>query len=63
MECSYCNVEFDDLPVHHNGEVYCSGECAKADSSEGVLELHEVEAEELFGEMDLAPKDDFEDQF
>ena len=49
MECSYCNVEFDDLPVKLNGEFYCSRECAEADSSEGELELHEVEEKELFG--------------
>ena len=63
MECSYCNVEFDDLPVSLNGEVYCSRECAEADTSEGELELHEVDEKELFGVLDSAPPDDFDAEF
>ncbi len=33
MECLFCGMDVGDMPYYHNGEVYCSKECADADTS------------------------------
>ena len=33
MECLFCGMDVGDMPFYHNGEIYCSKECADADTS------------------------------
>ena len=55
MECLFCGMDVGDMPYYHNGEVYCSKECADADTSaDETLDYQDyeedVELEDEIGE-------------
>jgi hypothetical protein len=43
MECAYCGIDFNGKPFRRDGEIYCSKECADADTEE----RYGLDAEEL----------------
>lgn len=54
MECLYCGMDVGDMPYHRNGEIYCSKECADADTSaDEELDYSDYEEDmEFEGEFD-----------
>ena len=53
MECLFCGMDVGDMPYRHNGEIYCSKECADADTS----------ADEDFDYDDYDEDVEFEDEY
>ncbi len=54
MECAYCGIDFSGKAYRRDGEMYCSKECADADSEERFGLDSEDEMDEL--------EEDFEDE-
>ncbi len=59
MECAYCGIDFNGKPFRRDGEIYCSKECADADSEERFG----VDAEELDDYGDDIEEDDTEEEY
>ena len=54
MECLFCGMDVGDMPYHRNGEIYCSRECADAETSaEGSLDYEDPDdALDFDGDME-----------
>jgi len=47
MECLFCGMEITDTPFRRGGEIYCSKECADADSSaDETMEFEDYDSDD-----------------
>jgi hypothetical protein len=59
MECAYCGIDFSGKAYRRDGEIYCSKECADADSEER-FGLEDEEYDDLGDETE---EEEAEDQY
>jgi hypothetical protein len=59
MECAYCGIDFNGKPFRRDGEIYCSKECADADSEE----RYGLDAEEIDDYGEEVEEEDLEEEF